>query len=72
MAGKKLDFSTLCDGQAEAVKARIYDEHGYRWVRFDGGAFCSCPINLLDLDQTILILSQVREAALKGADAEST
>ena len=56
----------LCDERIEAVKARIYDEHGFRWVRFDGGNFCDCQINLLDLDQMILILSQVREAAQKS------
>ena len=73
MTAQKLDFSMLCDERIEALKVRIYDESGFRWVRLDGGAFCSCPINLLDLDQTILILSQVRDAAQKsGAYAETT
>lgn len=62
----------VCDDRIEAVKVRIYDEHGYRWARFDGGNLCSCPINVLDLDQMILMLSQVREAAQRGSDEKTT
>ena len=73
MTAKKLDFLMTVDDQKMPVKARIFErDNGFTYAHIDGAIFCGLDINLLDLDQAIQILQQVRQAARKGAYAEPT
>lgn len=66
---KKLDFLLVRGTQKEAIKARIFQMGALGpYVDLDGGPFNGIELSMSGLDSLIEILTEVREAALKGLD----
>lgn len=66
---KKLDFLMVRGTQKEALKARIFQGVDLgTYVDLDGGPFNGIELSMSGLNALIEILTEVREAALKGLD----
>lgn len=73
MTIKRLDLSMTLDGRIEPVEVSIYPGENFNtFARIEGGSFFQFDINLLDLEQTILILQQVLQQVSRGDYARST
>lgn len=73
MTAQKLDFLMNHYPEGEAVKVRIYvNQAGFKMASFDNHLFSAGTVCVEHLDEMIRVMQEVREAARKGFDAEST
>ena len=73
MTAQKLDFLMDLHGHKDPVKVRIYEnESGHKMASFDNDLFAFTVVCVDFLPEMIRVMQEVREAARKGADAEST